>query len=200
MEHKYKLTLTEKQVRAIMHALELRFRIDLCQESDLAEILAAKNFDFSHDNPEHERLFSIFIERRDNIQKILKAVFEISKPFWEENKRDITALRCQDIWGVLRHQLWKDNPNKTTWSVDSRAPLKESDLELPIIESVDEDMSNAGNTPFQKIERIPEIAVDDRGKEYTNKCTCGGTITAYRESSSGHLRAWCNKCGFKLVE
>ena len=53
---------------------------------------------------------------------------------------------------------------------------------------------------FKKIKAMPDIDYNDREKEYKSKCTCGGTITAYRVKYNGHLRARCDKCDFKIIE
>jgi hypothetical protein len=138
---RYKVILNEKQLRAVMQALELRFRIDFGQDYELSEILATKSIDLSPDNPAHNRLFDIYIERRDNIHNMLKALFEIARPFWAESKRNEQAMICQDVWGVFRHQLWKDDPNHSTSTVDSQPPLQISGIELPTIERISDDNS-----------------------------------------------------------
>ena len=139
---KYRLTLTEEQLIEVKDALELRFRIDLLQEDMLAEILASlNNLDLSHDNPDHERIFDRYLDRRAHIREVLKATFEIACPYVERvsggRSRDIHSLRCEDVWSVVRHQIWLDNPNRQQWDVDSREALKCSDLELPTIERID---------------------------------------------------------------
>ena len=50
------------------------------------------------------------------------------------------------------------------------------------------------------IKAVPNIDYKDRERKYTSVCPCGGTITAWRVAYNGHLRAYCNKCGFKLIE
>jgi hypothetical protein len=43
------------------------------------------------------------------------------------------SLICEDIWQVIRHQLWLDagGPEKMPWAVDGNAPLCVSDEPLP---------------------------------------------------------------------
>ena len=48
------------------------------------------------------------------------------------------------------------------------------------------------------IRAIPDV--DDRGTEHTAPCTCGGTIHAMRSTYDGHLHAYCDKCGARLIE
>lgn len=62
----FRMTLSEKQMRIIKDALELRFRLDLCQGDELAEILATmNNLDLSPDNPRHKEIFdAIYRQKR----------------------------------------------------------------------------------------------------------------------------------------
>lgn len=51
------------------------------------------------------------------------------------------------------------------------------------------------------IEFISAIPVfEDRGVEHTSQCPCGGTIHAIRAEYNGHLHAYCDKCGSRLIE
>lgn len=53
---------------------------------------------------------------------------------------------------------------------------------------------------WAKIAAVPEIPKNKRGIRYHGECPCGGIILAWRCKDSGHLRAICNKCQWKLVE
>ncbi len=52
---------------------------------------------------------------------------------------------------------------------------------------------------FDFLKAIPDIPNNVRGKWYKSKCYCGGTIKAIRSTYNGHLRAWCDKCGSRLM-
>lgn len=139
--NKYRITLNDEQVNAVMEALNLRFRIDLCQDSDLSEILAHKNIDLNPELPEHQRIFDRYIERRNIISNIIKAIFDMTKVYWEDNNRNQRAMQCEDIWQVLRYQLYLDSPYKKELegTTMSYKPMRISDQELPVIEKVDGD-------------------------------------------------------------
>ena len=130
MEKKYTLTITEKQAVLIKDALEEYFRIRMNQWRDLAESLAMKNIDLSKDNPNHEKIFDRYIIERDSVLNVLKCAGRI---LWEnqKNPKSDEQLIAEDIWQVIRHQLWKDSENKNNWCVDSREPLRMSDEPLP---------------------------------------------------------------------
>lgn len=137
---KYTLTLNKKQLEAVKDALELRFRIDLRQEYELTDILARMTADFDPHSPNRERIFNEYLQRKDHIGIILKALFEIAKPSWmKESKRDEDALICEDVWQVIRYQLWTDRKKTTKnnyWTVDGNPPLPCSNQPLPEITKV----------------------------------------------------------------
>ena len=145
---KYKLILNRKQMQVLKDVCELRFRIDLLQGSDLAEILAQMDcLDLDPRNPDHKKIFDSYIERRDHINAVIDSLFEIASPralrIAKGRKRDKTALIAEDIYLAVRHQLWKDEPRPKIPEpyisvVDSYPPLSVSDQGLPKIEVIDE--------------------------------------------------------------
>lgn len=137
MEKKYILTLTEKQAVLIKEALEEYFRIRMNQWGDLADSLAMKNIDLSPDNPNHGRIFDGYITERDAVLKIFECAGRI---LWDgqRNNKSEDQLIAEDIWQVIRHQLWKDSENKVEWCVDAREPLRVSDEPLPEMKKVEE--------------------------------------------------------------
>ena len=136
-DKKYTLTLTEKQAVLIKEVLEEYFRIRMNQWRDLADSLAMKNIDLSPDNPNHERIFDGYIQDRDAVQKVLECAGRI---LWDGQRNDKSEeqLIPEDIWQVIRHQLWKDSENKNDWYVDSREPLRMSGEPLPEMKKVEE--------------------------------------------------------------
>lgn len=146
---KYCITLSKKQLEAVRDALELRFRIDLGQEFELADLLARKNVDFNPKNPNRQRIFDEYIQRKDHISIILKALFEIAQPKWlQSHGRDEDALICEDVWQVIRYQLAQDYPKKFSYEVNGRFPLQCSNETLPTITKIEKTVepkkSNSG--------------------------------------------------------
>lgn len=134
MRNEYTLTLTENQIVLIKDALEEYFRIRMNQWIDLSNDLAAKNIDLSLDNPNHHKLFDKYINDRDAIYEIFECIGRIIK--LNGSKKTEKQLVAEDIWQVIRHQLWKDSENKNEWCADSREPLRVSREPLPEIEKV----------------------------------------------------------------
>lgn len=135
-DKKYTLTLTEKQAVLIKEALEEYFRIRMNQWGDLADSLAMKNIDLSPDNPNHEKIFDGYIQDRDAVQKVFECAGWI---LWDGQRNDKSEeqLIAEDIWQVIRYQLWKDSKNRNNWCVDSRVPLRVSDEPLPEMKKVE---------------------------------------------------------------
>lgn len=136
MERRYILTLTEKQAILIKNALEEYFRIRMNQRSDLADSLVMKGIDLSPNNPNHEKIFERYITEREAVRKVLECAGRI---IWanQRNPKSEEQLIAEDIWQVIRHQLWKDSENKNDWCVDSREPLRMSDEPLPEMKKVE---------------------------------------------------------------
>lgn len=137
MDKRYILSLSEKQAVLLMVVLEEFFRIRMNQWGDLADSLAMKNIDLSPDNPNHEKIFDGYIQDRDAVQKVFECAGRI---LWDGQRNDKSEeqLIAEDIWQVIRHQLWKDSKNRNNWCVDSRVPLRVSDEPLPEIKKVEE--------------------------------------------------------------
>lgn len=137
MDTRYNLVITEKQAILIKDALEEYFRIRMNQWRDLADSLAMKNVDLSPDNSNHERIFERYITDRDAVQKVFECACNI---LWDGQRNDKSEeqLMVEDIWQVIRHQLWKDSENKVEWCVDAREPMRMSDEPLPEMKKVEE--------------------------------------------------------------
>lgn len=137
MDKRYILSLSEKQAVLLMVVLEEFFRIRMNQWGDLADSLAMKNIDLSPDNPNHEKIFDGYIQDRDAVQKVFECAGRI---LWDGQRNDKSEeqLIAEDIWQVIRHQLWKDSKNRNNWCVDSRVPLRVSDEPLPEMKKVEE--------------------------------------------------------------
>lgn len=127
MDKRYTLSVTETQLRAINMALEEFFRMRLAQAFDFAEDVAFADFNWKKhsQNEFDDRLYV-----RDNLQKVIEIAIRSARDHLGMRLAyDIgdTARICEDVWQVIRHQLWIDNPNRSDWTVDSRPLLPVSD-------------------------------------------------------------------------
>lgn len=103
MGKKYKVELTEDQMRVIQNCVETMMRIEMGQVDMLAERLAKYNVDFSQDNPNHERIFDQYITERDAISEVLEAAVRIAFSSWGvPEKKDDDTLIAECIWDAIR--------------------------------------------------------------------------------------------------
>lgn len=137
----YKLTINEEQAKVIKIALEEYFRIRMNQWRDLAEDLASEGFVYDKKNPNNDRNFDAYLIRRDITQELLQTAMKVAQPqrnYYVTAQTPEKSLIAQDIWQVIRHQLYLDNGGDTNgWSVDARMSLQMSEESLPVIERME---------------------------------------------------------------
>jgi len=103
MTKTYTITLTEAQMRVTQNALEEYFRLRLGQDSDFCTDLAGMICDLSPDNPNHDYIFARYLQRRDHLQAIMRAVFSVAfEPtgYLESKTPDMMVAEC--IWDAIR--------------------------------------------------------------------------------------------------
>lgn len=131
MEKQYQIRLSWKQVIVIKDALEEYFRIRMNQWGDLADSLSSKNIDLSPNNQNHEKIFDKYLNDRDAVKEVFECAGRILWGYQQLNPKTEEQLIAEDIWQVIRHELWKSSVAKDNWCVDSREPMRMSDEPLP---------------------------------------------------------------------
>ena len=134
--YKYRLELTEAQLLVVNDALEEYFRIPLNQWFGLSDRLAFKGVNLQ-DKKTMDRTFDRCIAARDAV----RAVFESAgKILWgyEIPPKDDNQLIAEDIWQVIRHQMYLDSGSSDHWRVDAREAIRWGPEPLPRIERVDD--------------------------------------------------------------
>ena len=99
----YVLEVNETQLRIIRDALESYLRTRMGQFTDLAEDIAGVGFNWLNHTDEQ---FMDYLNRKDNSQKLFEAAFHVAQPKIE--KKTERMLIAEDIWQVIRHELWKN--------------------------------------------------------------------------------------------
>ena len=99
---KYRITLTEKQMRITQVALEEYFRLRMGQTIDFCDDMAQLETDLSPDNPEHERLFDRFIDRRDALTQVMKAFYGITFPSGYLTRKTDDMMIAECICDAIR--------------------------------------------------------------------------------------------------
>ena len=101
---RYKIILTEDQIRVVQKCTEFYFRIMLGQVKDLADELAFFGVDFSLNNPDRDKNFDKCIVKRDVIYEamrgILRGVFDNGYGVPEEKSDDMMIAEC--VWDAIR--------------------------------------------------------------------------------------------------
>ena len=119
MAKKVTIEMTEPQARVVLAAVEEFFRLRMGQAtiSGLADDLAFATYDRSKDTT--GKGFDLAIQRRDNINHVLKAIFHIAWPIYgAPEKRSERELIAGDIWSQLR------------WEMSDKPPLRSTPIQL----------------------------------------------------------------------
>lgn len=104
MAKKYRIELTEEQMRVTQNALEEWFRLRLGQDMDFSNELAFFDYKPPEDEVERDRAFSNRICRRDSIREIMRAVFHIafSSPYGVPEEKTPDTLISECLWDSIR--------------------------------------------------------------------------------------------------
>lgn len=137
LDKRYTLELSEKQAEIIKIALEEYFRLRMNQWFDFATNIALCGYKYDKSDPDNDRKFNSYINRRNKTQELFEKAFRVAQPDYQR-KTDEMAI-AEDIWQVLRHRLYLDRGGDLNgWSVDARKPIKISDEPLPKISEIEQ--------------------------------------------------------------
>lgn len=134
---RYTLELSEEQAEIVKIALEEYFRLRMNQWFDFATNIALCGYEYDKSDPDNDRKFDDYINRRNESQELFEKAFRIAQPNYQLKTDEM--MIAEDIWQVIRHKLYLDrggDPNG--WSVDAREPIKLSVETLPKMERVEE--------------------------------------------------------------
>ena len=137
---KYRIELSEEQVRIVKIALEEYFRLRMNQTWDFVDDLCFEDFDYAnHTNEEFNERIKLRDRFRDELQKLLNKFHPLQFAGSKFRKQTIEMGRAQDIWQVIRHVLWVNAHGKEdSWCVDSREPMSMTGEALPKMERIQE--------------------------------------------------------------
>lgn len=141
---KYKITLSQNQARVMMIALESYFRTRLGQYSDLADDIAFNGYDQDgRDKEGADNDFNHRVNYRNDAEEMFNYAFEMAKPKYtraDDYYGKTPEMRnAIDMWHVIRHRFWEENPNRSDSTTDAYPPFPTCDEELIKIERIDED-------------------------------------------------------------
>ena len=103
---KYRITLTEEQLRLVTNYLETTFRLYMGQDLMFTDTLTMMNRDLSPDNPSHREIFDAYIQRRDHVREVMKAVYQIAwEPHGYLTRKTEDMIEIETVWDSFRHAL-----------------------------------------------------------------------------------------------
>ena len=99
---RYRIELTEEQMRITKKALEEFFRLRMGQDFAFSDDMACLNSEF----PTEESAFSKMIARRDHMRELMRAFFAIAfEPKGYLEKKTDEMLVAEDIWEAIRYAM-----------------------------------------------------------------------------------------------
>ena len=119
----YNLTVTGEQLRLIWEALEEYERLRMGQWFDFATDLAANGYVYDKNNPDNDRLFDEYIDRRNKSQDEFDKAYRIAAP--RIIQKTESMLIAEDMWTMIRHYLYMERPaeKRKIFNVASYPPL-----------------------------------------------------------------------------
>lgn len=137
---KYILEVSEKQAEIIKIALEEYFRLRMNQWWKFATEVPESGYEYNKEDPENDRKFNAYIERRDKSEKMFQEAMKMAqsgdqRPYIPQTDE---MLRAQDVWQVIRHRLYLDRGGSIDdMIVDTNIPMSRIGEELPDMKQVE---------------------------------------------------------------
>ena len=102
---KYRIELTEQQMRVLENCTNLYMRVLMGQTWDLADLLCERMLDhYYKDSPDSEIIFERYLTKRDAIRDVLasavRIAFDTQRGFPDEKTEDGMIAEC--IWDSIR--------------------------------------------------------------------------------------------------
>lgn len=135
----YKICVNENQLRLIMNALESYFRLRMGQFFDYCNDVAANGYVYDKTNPDNDKLFDAYIERRNNSKEMFEEAYRVAAPNLYERKKTPAMQNAIDIWHVIRHIFYLERPEpKDHYTTDAYPPHQTGEEPLPTVERISE--------------------------------------------------------------
>lgn len=145
-KHIYQLELTERQARLLSCACDRMARIIEGQDWTYQEMMEAaweRRCKEATGKMMDEEWDGGWYKMRDDAERMCK---EMKKRFWGLASNalygvnyDESADIIWDIYQVIRHQLWKDNPSRRSYTVDAREGVQFGTEPMAVIKRIDDD-------------------------------------------------------------
>lgn len=123
----YRIELTEAQMRMLMKACEVYFRERIGQFNEIAEDVALATVE------KRKESFNSAVIMRDCTREILETAYRMNVDSHGKEVYDSLREMGEPYWEmytVMRHELWKNNPNRPSYTVDADEPMQVSEFPL----------------------------------------------------------------------
>lgn len=141
MSEKVTIEMTREHAQVVQDACEMLMRLKLGQTMFPTELMMGGLGSIGKYDVKE------FCLRRDIANDVLRA-FLRAVDCAQGTEKDRVEQMAYEVWGTLRHAMWKaENPDVAdSWDVRSQLPLSESGLEMPKCEvGGGNEHENAGN-------------------------------------------------------
>ena len=98
---KYKITVTRLQLEIIKHACEEWFRVRYGQFMDFADDIARFGYYYDKSDPENERKFNEYIQRKNELHDMLNSYYWKNAALLGARTAPNDCRVASDIWAVL---------------------------------------------------------------------------------------------------
>ena len=130
---RYRLEVSEEQLKVINTALESYFRTHMGQFFDFTDEIAFRNFTYKAGDAETHDEFDMRINRRNKAQEEFDKAYMIACP--QIGYKTDDEMRAIDIHNTIRHFLWERRPEpKSHDTNESYSVIPMMDETLPSIE------------------------------------------------------------------
>ena len=101
---KYRIELTEEQMRVLERSTELFMRLGIGQTWDLADMLCEETLKgYDKDKPESKVVFERYITKRNAIRKVLDSAMGIAyDPYHTPETKTEDGMIAECIWDAIR--------------------------------------------------------------------------------------------------
>ena len=134
----YNITVSKEQLALIEKATEWYIRTSMGQFFDYCSEIALNGYEYDKSNPDNDRLFDEYIQRRNESQEMFDKAYNVAAPNLFERKKTQDVQNAIDIWHVIRYFRYLERPEpKDHHTVDAYPPYQNGSEPLPKVEKVE---------------------------------------------------------------
>ena len=118
---KLEVEMTSEQLNLLILSTEIYARALMKQPDLVADILAEGRFFYDKEDPENDKKFNEWLEKREELTENLKVAFSV---MFHNSCKSSTCQNLIDLWRVLRHIQYRisDNIDKSLCDVRTSEP------------------------------------------------------------------------------